>query len=239
MGQAVTVLGSADPYLIDETNSVDVQLTDVQQWLTSCDEDALADGANLALVGSELVQFGDAAALGQGRFRLSRLLRGRGGSEWVADDHCAGELFCLIDGNALQPLPLPAWLRGSLLTVADRKGSSASLTFGAEAVRPLAPESLSAEVNASGDLAITWLRRSRAGLGWLDEVDAPVGEGREQYSVTISATAAEIELTTDAPAALLGAAVVASLGAGPAMLEVRQLGDWAASRPAQLTIDLP
>ena len=42
---------------------------------------ALLAGANAAMLGAELIQFGRAEPLGQGRYRLSRLLRGRGGSD--------------------------------------------------------------------------------------------------------------------------------------------------------------
>jgi len=86
---------------------------------------------------------------------------------------------------------------------------------------------------------LSWTRRSRAGFAWLDEIDAPVGESREQYRVTITATAASLELTVEEPRVTVAASDLATLGRGPTSVEVRQLGDWAASRPTQLTIDLP
>ncbi|HEX5257574.1 MAG TPA: phage tail protein [Sphingomicrobium sp.] len=239
LGRALTELASADPFLIDEVNSVDVQLVDPQQWITSCDPDALADGVNLAVLGSELVQFGDALPLGQGRFRLAQLLRGRGGTEWATSMHSVDEPFCLLDSNSLRPLSLPVWMRGSAVTVSDQNGSSASFTFAAESVRPLAPDNLSASFDAGGDLTLGWRRRSRNGFAWLDEVDAPIGETREQYSVTIAAAASILELTVEEASAVIAASDLASLGSGTASVEVRQLGDWAASRSTQLTIDLP
>jgi hypothetical protein len=238
LGRALTVLANADPFLIDEVNSVDVELVDQQQWITSCDEDALTEGMNLAVLGSELVQFADVLPLGHGRFRLANLLRGRGGTEWAASIHSVDEPFCLLDSNSLRLLPLPVWMRGSAVTVSDQSGSSASFIFGAESVRPLSPYNLSASFDAGGDLMLSWTRRSRAGFAWLDEIDAPVGESREQYRVTITATAASLELTAEEPFATVAALDLAPLGGGPATVEVRQLGDWAASRPAQLTIQI-
>ena len=76
-------------------------------WLTSCDEEALASGANVAILGGELLQFADALPLGGGRFRLSRLIRGLGGTE--ATSHARGETFVLIQANALRAIPLSAW----------------------------------------------------------------------------------------------------------------------------------
>jgi hypothetical protein len=183
------------------------------------------------------VQFGVAAPVGQGRFRLSHLLRGRGGTEWACGNHLVGETFCLLNGS-VRTLPLPIWMRGSAVTAADRDGANASLTFGAESVRPLAPVMLTAAIEPSGDLRLQWIRRSRSGLPWLDEVDAPLGESREEYRVSIAGAGAALEFSTDAPELVVAASDVAALGAGPASIEVRQVGDWAASRPAELTIEL-
>jgi hypothetical protein len=239
LGRTSSVLASADPYLIDLVGSVDVELVDPQQWLTSCDDDALAEGVNLAVIGDELVQFGEAVPLGDGRFRLARFLRGRGGTEWASATHAVGELFCLLAVNSLRALAVPAWARGSALSVADRNGSSASIDFAAESVRPLAPINLSAVLDVSGNVALTWTRRSRSGFAWLDEVDAPVGESREQYLITLAGSAADIELSTFEPSLAIAAADLAPLGAGEATIEVRQVGDWAASRAAQVIINLP
>ena len=239
LGQALTVLGDGGPYLIDEVNSVDVELVDPQQWLTSCDDDALGEGTNLAVLGGELVQFGDVTSLGNGQFRLGRLLRGRCGTEWASGSHAVGELFCLLDNNSLRPLSLPVWMRGSTIKVADRNGSTASLTFAAESARPLPPTNLSAELQSDGDLALSWIRRSRSGFAWVDEVDAPLGESREQYGVTVTTALSTLELTTGEPSLIITASDLAPLGGGSATVAVRQLGDWAASRSTQLTIQLP
>jgi hypothetical protein len=239
LGHASSLLAPADPYLIDAVSSVDVQLVDAQQWLTSCDDEALADGVNLAVIGNELVQFAEAAPVGNGRFRLSRLLRGRGGTEWAAARHEPGELFCMLAPNTLRSIAIPPWARGSTVIATARDGATASLDFSAESVRPLSPIALSAATNPDGSLSLGWSRRSRAGFAWLDEVDTPIGENREQYLVTIAGAAGAFEMTTDASNAAIALADVSSLGSGAATIEVRQLGDWAASRPAQLTIDLP
>src|SRR5581483_11099252 len=126
LGSAATVLAAAGTDLIDDQSTVDVTLIDADQWLTSCDDDALAAGENLAVLGSELIQFGQAAALGDRQFRLSRLLRGRGGSEWACSGHAVNEPFCLITSGALQTVILPAWSIGSVVA-ADTNGASGSV----------------------------------------------------------------------------------------------------------------
>jgi hypothetical protein len=239
LGSTSSALADGDAYLVDLINSVEVGLIDPNQWLTSCDDDALADGANLAAIGAELVQFADVAPLGGGRFRLSRLLRGRGGTEWATASHEAGEIFCLVDSGSLRSAAVPAWARGSMMTVSGRDGSSASITFGAECVRPLSPVELSANLDAAGGLSLRWIRRSRNGFGWFDEIDAPIGESREHYSVSLASALSELEFDTDEPQLVIAAGDLATLGAGAAAVTVRQVGDWAASRPRQLTIELP
>ena len=238
-GNAVTILGAGSTELIDGQNSVEVVLIDADQWLTSCDEDALAAGANLAALGGELIQFGQATPLGEGRFRLSHLLRGRGGTEWACTGHAINDTFCVIQAGSLQPVPLPSYSLGSVVTASITAGATTSLAFSAEALRPPSPINLAAERQTNGDFTISWTRRSRQGFAWIDYVDAPLGETREQYRVLITGSLSSVELLSDQPSQTIAAATIANLGAGPATVEVRQIGDFAASRPAQLTITLP
>ena len=111
--------------------------------------------------------------------------------------------------------------------------------FLGEAQRPPSPVSLTVDRQTNGDLLIRWTRRSRLGFAWLDEIDAPLGEMQERYRVEVTGSSANVEQDTDQPLATVDAAVVATLGSGPASIEVRQIGDLAASRPARLGIELP
>jgi hypothetical protein len=238
LGSASTALPAGEPDLIDNINTLDVQLIDPNQWLTSCDDDALAAGANLAVLGAELLQFGTATPLSNGRWRLSRLLRGRAGTEWAGADHLMGEPFCLIAADSLQPLTLPAWTIGSDVTAQSSSGSTAALSLSAESLRPPSPVDLSVVQQPAGGISLSWTRRSRAGWAWTDEVDAPLGETREQYRVTITGAAGIVDALADQPTAAFAQEELAAAGPGPATVEVRQIGDWAASHPAQLAITL-
>ena len=238
LGNAVTMLSPAAAELIDEQNSVDIELIDADQWLTSCDDDALAAGENLALLGNELLQFGNVTPLGAGKFRLGRLLRGRGGSEWACVSHAAGEAFCVLRPGTVEPIVLPSWSVGSTVNVTSSGEAGASTQFLGEALRPPSPVNLTAERQTNGDLLIAWTRRSRLGFAWVDEIDAPLGETREQYRVAITGSSGSVELEATEPFATVAAAAIASLGLGLASVEVRQIGDFAASRPSFVTIDL-
>jgi hypothetical protein len=237
LGSASTALAIGASDLIDDVNSVDIMLVDVSQWLTSCDDDGLAAGGNLAVLGNELIQFGRATSLGNGHFRLSHLLRGRAGTEWACSAHAPGETFCLVRSGTLESVTMPASIIGAAVN-AQTGGIETGITFAAESVRPLSPVNLSASRQPNGDLLLKWTRRSRQGFAWLDEVDAPLGESSEQYRVDISGTADSIELTSAQPTLTVPAADLVALGPGSATIEVRQIGDMAASRPAQLQIEI-
>ena len=163
LGSAVTVLPPADPSVIDTANSVDVQLIDEDQWLTSCDDTALDAGANLALMGGELIQFGDATALGSGRFRLGRLLRGRSGTAAAVSSHAIGEVFCVIETASLQSIQLPISAIGKEVTAEIPGGQSVSLTVsqrGEPISSPSGGATVDQEARSSIDQILATLRQN-------------------------------------------------------------------------------
>ena len=138
LGRAASDLPAGAPYAI--TDSVDVQLIDCGQWLTSCDDGALAAGANMAILGQEMIQFGDAIPIGPGRFQLGRLLRGREGTEAAETGHLAGEWFALVEPDAVRVIPLPSWAIGTEISVRETGVGAAPevrTTVGVEALRPV------------------------------------------------------------------------------------------------------
>lgn len=66
-----------------------------------------------------------------------------------------------------------------------------------------------------------------------------MGEAHEQYRVTLSGTVSTAELLSGEPVLTVPAASLAAVGGGAVTAEVRQVGDLAASRPAQLNLILP
>lgn len=234
LGNATTALSGGSAHLLDEINSVEVALVDQDQWLTSCDNDALAAGTNLAVLGREVLQFGTATSLGGGKFRLSRLLRGRGGTEWAQADHAIGEAFCLLKPGAFRPVALPTWMIGAEVR-ATMAGSEAARLFTGETLRPLSPVNLRAEF-AGGELRLRWTRRSRAGLAWIDGVDVPLGESSERYLVRITGPVGSIEIPVATPELVVDASAMASVGMGTVAIQVIQVGDFASSRPEKLEI---
>ncbi len=243
LGWTKTLLGDGQAALFDLRGTLEVELTDGEHWLESRDDAALVQGANLAAVGSELIQFGQAVAIGPGRFRLERLLRGRRGTEWAMSGHTLDEPFALLDSATLRAIELPNEAVGmavqvTALGLGDGSGTSVSALAGGEALRPPNPVHLQIDATGSGGLNVDWVRRSRDGWAWLDEMDAPLGETAERYRVTIETATASIEQETSVPSAIFTADQLGSLGSGAATAKVAQIGDRALSRPTSAALTL-
>src|SRR4051812_45712821 len=119
-----SVLGQAATALAESDETVEIVLYDADQWLVSCSDQDLELGENLALLGDEVIQFGEAIGLGAGRFRLARLLRGQAGTEFAIPGHSKEEPFVLVEPDTLQPITLPVWVEGSQVHASARNGSA-------------------------------------------------------------------------------------------------------------------
>lgn len=239
LGQVLTALPAASSALIDLRNAFEVELLNEAMRLENRSDAALANGANLALIGSELVQFGSAEALGGRRFRLRRLLRGRRGTEWAASAHVAGESFTMLDGTALLPIPLPTSAVGTTARLLATgigdgpEGSVAECFVTGETLRPPSPAHLTAALSQAGDLHVRWVRRSRLGWEWTDAGDAPLGEERELYSVSMESAAASRTIEVAEPALAYPAQQMAADGIQPPLsIRVSQIGTFLSSRAA-------
>lgn len=241
MGRALSVLAPGGSALIDLTSSVDVTLLNDAMWLEGRSDEALASGANLAILGNELIQFGEVVPLGDRRFRLSRFLRGRRGTEWAADGHRSGEDFTLIAADTFSVIECPVAMLGGevrlLATgVGDAEPVSVVCPVRGEVLRPPAPVHLSVSEDAGG-LVIRWVRRSRNGWSWLSGSDTPLSEEREAYLLTLSAGGFERTVMTSEPFYVYSAAERAADGwSAPVTISVAQLGTHASSRPATTTL---
>lgn len=190
IGTAVTVLG-AGPYAVpDEASHVDVLLLG-EQTLESVPLLAMLNGANLAVLGEEVLQFRDAELLADGKYRLSGLLRGRLGTEYAISGHVAGERFVLLNGSIAEVVQSPDGIGLSRLykpvTVGMTLGNTDAVAYAGTggAWKPYSPVHVEASRDSEGDIALSWVRRTRIGGGWRDGVDAPLREAAERYEVEV------------------------------------------------------
>ncbi|USI76333.1 phage tail protein [Sphingopyxis sp. USTB-05] len=242
LGELAEPLGPGSGALFDLSNSIEVRLANPAMTLESVTDAALLGGANRAMMGGELLQFGVADVVGAGRWRLSRLLRGRAGTECDAA-HPAGTFFVLLDDPALLALPEPlAELTESGAAIfqwAPRGGArltEVGVPAAGRALRPLAPVHGQVRPDGIGGVTISWVRRSRVDTGWRDHIDLPLGESREAWRITLSPPVPGIGPWESATSAW--AIDAAELAAVPPrhMIEIRQAGDFALSPPLSLPL---
>ena len=151
----------------------------------------MLDGANLLLVGQEVIQFATAVQIGSLTWRLSKLLRGRYGTEWAMATHQTGETVLLLDPATLTRVSSLDGVGIERLYRTVSIGSDPSLpdamafTNEATSLKPYAAVHIQGNRNGADDLTITWVRRTRYGGAWRDLVDVPLNETSEAYEVDV------------------------------------------------------
>ncbi len=245
IGSALSGLAPSMAGTIDYSHSVDVELLHVGMALYPTTEAALLSGANLCMLGGELLQFLSAAQLTPTRYRLSGLLRGRRGTEFANGLHMTNERFILIERATLLPLPIPIATPKLIIQaigIGDSSPVAENLLSPGLSLIPPTPVHLRYNLLSNGDLFVSWNRRSRDGWRWNDFVDAPLAEESEGYEVRITPNVGvsrtillpEIGWTYGQAEQNLDA----SGGATTVTVSVRQIGTFGPSRPCVLNIAL-
>ncbi len=240
IGTAVNALPSASHYVWDRTSTLTV---DVPQSVTlqSVTELAVLNGANFAFVGAsgrwELLQFATVTLVsaetddGLKRYALTDLLRGRRGTEWAVGLHSAGDTAVIVDSTVQRltldesaiglPLTLMAVTQGASLD----DGLQTAVTPAAVALECYAPVLIDGVRDPGGDIAITWVPRSRAAGDRRDWVDLPLNESSERYELDVIGTDGVTvirTLSSTTPAVTYTAAqITADFGTAPASITVR------------------
>lgn len=142
----------------------------------------------------------------------------------------AGATFVLLDG-ALTRISLTLdeiglatnWRYGPVSRdIGDVSYGTRVHAFSGVGLKPLSPVHLRA-TRSGGDLAITWVRRTRKGGDGWEAAEVPLAELEERYAVDIlDGAALKRTIVTDAPAVIYSAAdQIADFGAPQAAIQVR------------------
>ena len=237
IGHVLTPPGIAPSGLVDHASRIYVALAQGGMMLADADDAALDAGANLAMIGDELIQFARAEPLGGVHWRLSGLWRGRRGTEKAIGRQVPGDRFVLVERDVLVVRDLAGVVPGSLIRVlaqgtGDVEAVATSAAMSGISIAPPAPVHLSVADAEDGTAALRWVRRSRIGWRWADGLDTPLGEEGERYRVTIISGGGEQTVEVGTSAFVLAAnARRAATG-----IEVRQIGTHAVSPPATLRL---
>ena len=191
-GIAVTALGNGSGSYPDNAHSVNVQI--INGSLSSCGTADLYNGANAALLGTEIIQFQTATLIGPGLYTLGNLLRGRRGTESTTASHVAGEVFVMLTAGAVEFIPALLNDRGATYEFRALSNgqtlnatTDTDFTYNLGTIQPFSPVNITG-TRASGtgsDLTLTWFRRARLNAEWVNYIDVPLDEPAESYDAEI------------------------------------------------------
>ncbi len=189
MGNAIDTLPDGNPFIFDENTEIEIYLLNGE--LTSVTQDEVINGSNLAIIGDEIIQFSEAEFIEENRYMIKGLLRGRYGTEDKTSTHVAGERFILLDQNIVRVELPKTFINSDINFKAVTFGQNINdvdaenFHYRANNLIPLSPVYVTASKDGSGDINISWERRSREFSGWHDYVDIPLAEGAEKYVLNI------------------------------------------------------
>jgi hypothetical protein len=197
----------------------------------------MLSGSNIAAVHHasgewEVLQFETATLVAANTYELSNLLRGQAGTEMAtgATALAAGASFVMLDAGLTRidlgsdEIGLPYnWRVGpASRDIGSENYIGSSHAFGGVGARPLSPVHVRGQ-RSGGDLAISWIRRTRIGGDGWTAAEVPLSEVAEAYEVDIMAgTIVKRTISVSTPGALYTAAQqVVDFGIAQAAVSVR------------------
>lgn len=147
----------------------------------------------------EYIQAAEITSNTNGTWTLSKLLRGRKGTDFAMAGHAIGDAVVYLDPSALDRPPdgekdlLRKYAAIATSTVFTDQ-YAVNFTNTAKGQRPWAPWGVTGARDASGNLTIDWFRRDRLGQSWPEDgpENPPMSETTEAYEVYIYSLSAGI-----------------------------------------------
>ena len=174
----------------DRKSTVNVRMQNGE--LASAAESDVLNGANVALIGREILAFSTATLESDGTYTLSNLIRGLGNTEDALTTHLTGDVFVLLSGPGIT-------FRGVSYGDIDRTKYFKAVALGGivsqftanqqvqecNTLRHWPPAQIQAQRNSSGDIVLSWQRRTRGVYRLLSTSTAPLLDTAEVYQIEI------------------------------------------------------
>lgn len=192
LGVATTLLADGTTTVFDMTNTVSVTVP-AGMALESRTKVEVLGGANVAMIGDELIGFTTATQVTPTLWTLSGLLRGARGTDWATASHAIGDRFVLLRTNgSVQSIGVSAAEYGVSknyrgVSIGGFVDDAADVAFAPtfERLKPLSPVHVAGSRDGSNNLTVTWVRRARVDGDWRDGVETPLDEPTESYEVDV------------------------------------------------------
>jgi hypothetical protein len=179
-GYANTTLGvpsaSEGFYTWDTQNTVDIYMLGNGADPAPATDLQVMNGFNGAMLGQELIQFAQATlmtdSLGNEFYRLSRLLRGRRGTEWAMGTHQVGESFYLVPSMLTKEPYTPTQLNNPTLykvtMIGGDLGNAPAISYepNGNSLRQWAVCHPAVSLDSSNDWTVSWVPRARYNGDW-------------------------------------------------------------------------
>lgn len=240
-GTLTAPLGPSKAVRFEPHAALELALAGPDDHLPPASLEAIANGANQMLVGTEVLQFAMPVPLGGGNWRLEGLLRGRGGTEGAAmAGHEAGVVAVMLNDRLVSLDPALAENPGPAIAatgLGDDEPVQAVIANAALSLKPLTPVHAATLRQSDGSLTLCWTRRARGSWSWRSGVDVPLVEESESYLVGIGPVSAPlVTWGTSTPRLELTADTVASLVSDHSgeTIWICQQGTFAMSDPLAL-----
>lgn len=208
VGKTTSKLSDGSTTRWDRKNSVTIQIESADTALYSTTEASALAGDNTLAIGYhdrwEILSFTDVVDEGDGRYTISNLIRGRRGTEKYTNKHVKRDLAILLT-DALVWIPITeeridTSVLYKFVTFGQLATKAIERDYTCKAIRlkPYDPVHIKGTRNESGDLHITWFRRSRIAMNW-GPSDVPLSENEESYEIDILDTDGTVlrTITTD------------------------------------------
>lgn len=187
----------ASMWRTDREGFIDVVMVNGADEIEACDELEALNGANTAMLIKqngevEIINFADVELLGDNKFRLRTLLRGRRGTDVMGMQHTPNERFLLLQRSDVEAVTLPLgelgvnrFYRGVTIGQLLEKAITTPFTHTGRDLMPYAPHAVTAELS-DGDINLSWIRRTRVNGDLRDGTGTvPLAEETEAYEVDI------------------------------------------------------
>jgi hypothetical protein len=177
----------------DFKSEVIVYLIDNTWVLSNADPvDMMTQPLNTCWLGGELCAFANATSLGNGKWKLTRWLRGLRGTDYAIPNHTGVEKFVRLNLDSIQSvaqtvaaLNKPATFEA--LSAGEVIGDEPTFTFTntGNSLRPYAPAITDIYKDESGNFTVNWQPRNRINGAWLSGGDVVLDQAVEAYEIDV------------------------------------------------------
>lgn len=194
-GYCSTTLGNwTGGAVIDELNSLTVNLGAGQMSSSTRDLMFADQTINALLVGSEIIRYINATMDSPGVYTLTGLFRGQRGTDWAISGHVATERCVLLSTSSirrvtsqLSEIGTLGYYKGVTLGKSLANVASEEFTDTGIALKPFSVADIRIASNNAQDILLTWKRRTRLSTRFAGPLGmvVPLGEATEAYLIDV------------------------------------------------------